>query len=96
MHLGYHASMEVFVYLFMQLSYDSLNCYMCYVFIILYESLVTLSYKTALSGHIVITIWNFLGATRAKDKDISRGQFTVVLILDCAEELLGRRGGGAY
>lgn len=32
-----------------------------------------------------------MGATRAKDKDISRGLFIVVLILYCTEELWGRR-----
>lgn len=60
---------------------------MYYVFIIVCDSLVNLSYNIALSGHIVITIWNLLGAAGAKDKDISKGQFTVVLILHCGEQL---------
>ena len=48
-------------------------------------NMVTLSYNIAISGHIMIIIWNFLGATRAKDADLSRGQFTVDLILYYAE-----------
>lgn len=56
----------------------------------MYESLVMLSYNIALSGQLMITIWNFLGATTAKDKDLNRGQFPVDLILHCAEELWER------
>lgn len=57
-----------------------------HLFIILYESLVTISYSIALCGHIMITIWNFLRAIRANDKDMSRYPFTVVLILHFIEE----------
>lgn len=63
---------------------------MHYIFIIMCESLVTLFYNIVLSGQVMITIWNFLGATRAKDKNLNRGQFTVDLILRCAEELWER------
>lgn len=43
------------VYLFTQLNYDSLNHYK-HLFIIVYESLVILSYNIAHCGHIMITI----------------------------------------
>ena len=56
----------------------------------MYDSLVMLSYNIALFGQLMITIWNFLGATTAKDKDLNRGQFPVDLILHCAEELWER------
>lgn len=81
MYLDNHVYVEVLVYLFIQLNYDSLNHYMHYIFIIAYESLITLSYSIAFSGHIAIIIWNFMGAARVKDKGIRRGQFTMVLIL---------------
>lgn len=88
-HLDHHVSVGVLVYLFIQLNYDSLKHYMHYIFMIVYESLVTLFCSLALSGHMAVTIWKFLGITRVKNKDISRGQFTVVLILHCGEQLLG-------